>query len=281
MTLGAILISTAGVWVKIADVPASVSAFYRMSIGGTLLLLISVFYKERLWIDFKYFIKLFLVGFLFALDLYFWHKSIHYIGPGLATVLANFQVFIMSVVGFFIFKEVLKLNFVFGLICSSIGLYLMVGLTWFDVSDQYQIGILLGLATAVAYSGFLLTLRSVESQHKRLSTTANLAIMSLSTAFLLIIIILYENSSFQIPNLKSLYALTALGVFPQVIAWFLISRSMPHLPASITGSILLLQPALSMLWDVLFLNRGITNLELAGLTLILFGVYFSTRNQKK
>ena len=38
-------------------------------------------------------------GVFFSLDLWFWHRSIIYIGPGLSTLLANFQVFILMLVG--------------------------------------------------------------------------------------------------------------------------------------------------------------------------------------
>jgi drug/metabolite transporter (DMT)-like permease len=273
---GAFLISTAAVWVRLAEVAPTVSGFYRMSIGGCVLLIIALLKKDKLWVNFLYFSKLFFVGFLFALDLYFWHRSILSIGPGLATVLANFQVFIMAFVGFVFFKEVFRWSFLAGLICSTIGLYLMVGIQWPEFTHEYQLGVQLGLATALAYSSFLLTLRHVESLSQRLSTTANLSIISLSTALILSLVMYWEQQSYAIPNLKTFWALIALGLIPQVIAWFLISKSMPHLPASITGTILLLQPALSMVWDVLFFGRSLVALELGGLVLVLSGVFIAT-----
>jgi drug/metabolite transporter (DMT)-like permease len=280
MLIGAVMISTSAVWVNLADVAPSVSGFYRMFIGGTVLLIWSILVQDKLWLSWKYYSKLFLVAVLFAFDLYFWHRSIIYIGPGLATLLGNFQVFFMAIVGFLFFKEVIRRNFIFGLIITLSGLFLMVGLNWADLSDQYQLGVVFGLSTAIAYTGFLLTMRNVEASENSLSTASNLAVIGLSTAFIMAIVVHFEGNSFAIPNSKTGLALVALGVFPQVIAWVVITRSMPHLPASNVGVLLLLQPALSMLWDVLFFDRGMSSYDIVGFSMVLGGVYLATIKRK-
>jgi drug/metabolite transporter (DMT)-like permease len=276
MLIGAVMISTSAVWVNLADVAPSTSGFYRMFIGGLILLIWSLLVKDRLWLSWKYYSKLFLVAVLFAVDLYFWHRSIIYIGPGLATLLGNFQVFFMAIVGFVFFKEILRWNFILGLIVTFAGLFLMVGLNWADLSNQYQLGVVFGLSTAIAYTGFLLTMRNVEASKNSLSTSSNLAIIGLTTALLMAIVVYFEGNSFSIPNVKTGLSLLALGVFPQVIAWVLITKAMPNLPASIVGILLLLQPALSMLWDVLFFDRPMSQYDIVGFFMVLVGVYLAT-----
>ena len=107
--IGAFLISFSGVWVKIAHTGPTVSAFYRVLIGGLVLLLIVKIKKEPLWNSLSNFLLSILCGFIFALDLFVWHKSILYIGPGLATILANFQVFFLALYGMAILKEKISL----------------------------------------------------------------------------------------------------------------------------------------------------------------------------
>jgi drug/metabolite transporter (DMT)-like permease len=280
LLIGAVLISTSAVWVNLAEVSPSTSGFYRMFIGGLILCFWCLIVGDQLWVSWKYYSKLFMVAVLFAFDLYFWHRSIIYIGPGLATLLGNFQVFFMSLVGFLFFKEVLRWNFILGLLVTFIGLFLMVGLNWAGLTDQYQLGVVFGLSTAIAYTGFLLTMRNVEASKNKLSTSSNLAVVGLSTALLMSIVVYFEGNSFVIPNLKSGLSLLALGVIPQVIAWVLITKSMPHLPASIVGVLLLLQPALSMLWDILLFDRPMSSYDLIGFFMVLAGVYLATVRRK-
>ena len=85
------MISFSGIFVKLADVSPTASGFYRVFFGAIFLLCATIWFK-----DFKKLTRpeLFLIifcGFVFALDLFFWHESIMYIGPGLATLLGNFS----------------------------------------------------------------------------------------------------------------------------------------------------------------------------------------------
>ncbi len=275
--IGAVLISTSAPWVRVADVAPTTAGFYRMLIGGVLLLLICLIQKRELWRGWRSTLGLLLPAFFFAMDLAFWHRSIHSIGPGLATILANLQVFCLAVIGFLFLRERITANFMIGLVAAFGGVFILVGLDWTDVTEDYQQGVIYGALTALAYTGFLLTMRRRQMKLGGLTPLANLAIMSLLCAAMLAIQVAREDSSFVIPDLKSGMALLALGVFCQVIGWLLITRVMPRLPASIVGVVLLLQPALSMVWDVLFFDRPTTQLDLVGLVLVLAGIWLAAR----
>ena len=98
---GAVLISFSAVFVKWAHVSATMAGFYRNLFGGLVLVLVVVLRKERIWRGSAYFGMAVMAGLFFAVDLFVWHQSIHFIGPGLATILANFQVFFLAFLGFF------------------------------------------------------------------------------------------------------------------------------------------------------------------------------------
>lgn len=130
MIAGAALISTTSIFVKLAQVGPTVSAFYRMALGGGMLLigLIALGQWQRLRLsDIGW---LLVPGVAFAVDLMLWHRSILYIGPGLATLLGNFQVFLMALAGFVIYRERLGWAFLAGVALAFVGLYLLVGLDW-------------------------------------------------------------------------------------------------------------------------------------------------------
>ena len=96
---GAIMISFSPVWVRLVDVSPTTSGFYRVFIGGVALSLFLIATGRRL--DLSRRARWILAGsaVFFALDLWFWHRSINYVGPGLSTLLANFQVFFMILAG--------------------------------------------------------------------------------------------------------------------------------------------------------------------------------------
>ena len=96
MLAGAAMISFAPVFVRLTSVPPTSSAFYRTLFGGVMLLAVLHYRGERLWSGAGAFLALFGAGLFFALDLWAWHRSIWFVGPGLATLLANFQVFCLA-----------------------------------------------------------------------------------------------------------------------------------------------------------------------------------------
>ncbi len=276
MLFAAIVISTSSVWVKLADMGATAIGFYRMLIGGVLLVLICLVQSQRLWREPKYIKWLIFGAIFFAADLWFWHRSIQFVGPGLATVLGNVQVFFMTLFGYLFLKETIGLKFFLGLSFAFAGLFLLVGLQWDGFSPAYRLGVFYGLSTAVCYTGFMLCLRHSQSQANALSPMANLGVLSLICAMILAVVVVTEQGSFVIPNLKSGISVLLLGVFCQVVGWVLITKAMPSLPTSIVGLLLLLQPAMSMVWDVVFFARPTDMIDVIGLLLVLAGIYLAT-----
>ncbi|MCB1584270.1 MAG: DMT family transporter [Marinicella sp.] len=281
MLLAALIISTSSVWVKLAELGPTVTGFYRMAIGGLLMLLWCLWQSRKLWYSWTYFKWLLLGAIFFAADLWLWHRSIHYIGPGLATVLGNVQVFFMTLFGYWFLKERISWKFFLGLTLTFCGLFLLVGMQWSTLSSQYQLGVVFGIATALAYTGFMLSLRHVQAQSHALSPMANLGVLSVVCGLILAVVAAFENQSFVIHNMTTLFSVIALGLFCQVVGWVLITRTMPSLPTSVVGLLLLLQPAMSMVWDVLFFQRPTGLIDILGLSFVLLGIYLATLRGKK
>ena len=281
MSAGAALISTTSIFVRLAHVGPTISAFYRMAFGGAMLLagLIALGQWRRVrTADFAWLI---LPGVAFAVDLALWHRSILYIGPGLATLLGNFQVFVMALAGFVLYRERLSPLFLAGVSLAFVGLYLLVGLDWSHVSAQYQLGVTLAITTGVAYAVFMLSTRHAQrGGHVRLAPAQLLCVSSLITALVLGIAALVERESFAIPDAQSWSALLGLAVFGQVTGWVLLTRAMPQLPASLVGLLLLLQPALSFLLDVILFARPTSDLDWLGLALSLVGIFIGSARGK-
>jgi len=276
MALGAMLLSTTSIFVVLAQVAPTVSAFYRMLFGGAMLLGWVALTRRWVRIGWRDLLLALLPAVGFSLDLIFWHRSILWVGPGVATLLTNFQVFLMALVGWWAYRERLGRWFVPGLAVALAGLWLLVGAHWALFDARHRLGVWLGLASGVAYTLYLLSFRRALSGHTALSAAQFLGLMSLLSALLLLAWGAFEGDSFALVTVRSWSALLALGFFGQVVAWLLMVRAMPLLPASLVGLLLLLQPALAFVLDVLLFKRPTGTGDWVGLALALAGILLGT-----
>ena len=65
----------------------------------------------------------------------------------------------------------------------------------------------------------------------------------------------------------------------QGLGWLLISRGIPYVEATRAGLVLLLQPALAFVWDILFFARPIGETDAVGALLALSAIYFGGRRR--
>ncbi|HEX4300484.1 MAG TPA: DMT family transporter [Gammaproteobacteria bacterium] len=280
LVLGAIAISFSAVFVRLVHVSPTVSGFYRMLFGGLILLGIMVFRRERLQLGVRNFLFLALAAACFAADLMLWHRSILYVGPGLATLLANFQVFVLAAVGVLFLKERLTLLQCFSIGLAMLGLGLLVGSGWGHLPPLYHRGVVLGLFTAGAYAGYILTLRNIRTTGKPGSAFATITVVSLITALILATAVGVEGDSFAIPSWSDAGWLLLYGLVPQVLGWVLISTSMAKVGAAQVGLVLLLQPTGSLIWDWLFFGRRFTAIEIVGAVIALAAIYMGSMKSK-
>jgi drug/metabolite transporter (DMT)-like permease len=270
---GAAMIGFSSVWVKLAHVTPAVAGFYRVFFGAVFLTVATAWLREFKWIGWKAVVLACVCGFFFALDLFFWHTAIHLIGPGLATLLGNLDVFFLALIGVMFMGEKLRVRFWVAVSMAVVGLTLIVGLQWDLLEPSYKTGLFLGLVTAIVYTGYLLTLRKLRSDQSGVSAFYVLMLVSWSTAFYLGLKAYLAGESFRIPDGQSWLSLLALGLLSQVVGWILITSALPRVRASLIGLILLLQPSLSFVWDVVFFQRQTSLVNWLGVCLVLVAIY--------
>ncbi len=278
--VGAGIISFSAVWVKLATVTPPVSAFYRVFFGFLFLLAACALRSDLRSVSGRHLGFAVLCGLFFALDLYCWHASIRYVGPGLATMLGNFQVFVLTAFGLLFLGEKIHPRFVLAVPVAVVGLSLIVGVHWEELSPSYRVGIALGLMTAVWYSGFLLILRKLQAEAPGVSFFFNLMLISGASAFFLGTHLAFVGESLAIPDRTSWLALLALGLLSQTIGWTLIANALPGMRTSLAGLVLLFQPALSFVWDVTLFARPTTLVNWIGVGITLFAIYLGIQSSR-
>jgi len=286
MLAGAALIGTNGLMVRFAGTPPTISAFYRMLFAGVLLVLYVRLSARWVALPRAVWAWSLVPAAAFAVDLWLWHRSILLIGPGLATLLANAQVFFMALAGVWFYRERIGPRFLAGIALAFAGLWLLLGGNWATLPDEYRWGVWLGLATGVAYASYNLGLKRVQHEARLAVATYDadagapvaqvLAIASLGCAALLGLFGVAEGASFAIPSLQSLAILLVLAAFGHCLSWILISKAMRHLSVALIGLLLLLQPIVAFLLDVVLLDRATTPREWWGLAFSLAGIFLAS-----
>ncbi len=275
--VGAALISLSPVWVKLVSVSPTTSGFYRVSIGGVALALFLAVSGRRLQLSRRAWWILMLASMLFAVDLWFWHRSIQYVGPGLATLLANFQVFIMMLAGIVLLRQTPRPIHLIAVPLALVGLSMIVGLDWQSLPEDYRLGVIFGLLTAAAYAGYLLTLRASRADSMHALPARELAVISCVAAIILGVSAFAEGESLAIPTYADAMWLVCYGILSHCIGWLFIASSLQQVTTTEVGLALLLQPTLSFIWDIVFFSRPMTAIELLGAAIALTAIYLGSR----
>jgi len=180
----------------------TIDGFYRLLFGGMMLLLIALLRRQHFRYNRQSLLFTTLAGLFFALDLVFWHQSIEYIGPGLATIIVNLQVFALAFVGIVVFRETVSWKFYLAIPIAVIGMYMLIGDDWAAETANYRFGVVLCFIALLNYTIYLFALRKSQSLTVRAPTIANLAVISLFGAAITGVIAIFQGVSFAIPTLQ-------------------------------------------------------------------------------
>ena len=229
---------------------------------------------------------------LLAIDFVGYHSAIDYIGSGIATLIGNSQVVIVTLVSWWMFGERPNRMIIFALPMVMLGLMLISGI-WDDepYGDDPIKGVVGGIVAAIFYSSFLILYRfsnriQAPSVNLQLDATAGAATGLLIAGILPLSRLDIEpiDFSFTWPGHGWIILLAASC---QVIGWIAITYALPRLPAAHTSFAILLQPVLTILWGVIILSEKPSIQQIGGMSLIfaaiiavtIFGTAETTSNE--
>lgn len=279
--LGSVLISLGPFILEYSELDASTNTFYRLVIGAIAFLSFSYFRKEQIPGKAMLWLCLF-SGFLLALDLVTWNKSVLFIGAGLSTVLANLEIIFLVLIGCVFYKEKLPSLFLKMFFLIMVGVCLLIYPFLLEIHLENTLGIILALGASFIYAIYFLSLKMLSNKYPGISSTASLGMVCLLGALVLgIYMLLYQPSSFSIPNGRSLACILCNSVMSQVFGWWLITSGIRHLNLSLSGLLMLIQPALTFLGDCVFLGRNTQWFQLLGCIVLLAAVYVTMLGEKK
>jgi drug/metabolite transporter (DMT)-like permease len=280
--LGAFLISFSPVFVNLVDIDPTVSGFYRMLFGSIALFIIYLIKNNENPLR-KNISKFIVLGAIFfSLDLWFWHRSVIYVGPGLSTLLANFQILILPFLALIFFNQKTQRIQIFSIALGLLGLFLITGQSWEIAGNNYKLGILFGLLTAISYAGYIISMKRIDHNAAVNSDPIfNLLFVSLISAGLLFLFSIIEQVPLEIKSSSELIWMICYGLFSHVLGWFFILNGLQKISAVTVGIILLTQPILSYVWDVIIFKKIILPIEYFGIVSVLLAMIITIKSENQ
>ena len=274
--LGALTIAFSAIFVRLADVSPATAAIFRCAYALPPLALLAWYERRRYGgRDSGQMLLAWIAGAFFAADLVLWHHAIEEVGAGLATVLGNTQVVFVPIAAWLMLGERPGWRVAASVPIVLIGVVLISGVIGGGGEGRDPVlGVIFGLATGVAYAGFLLVQRRANRDRRRPAGPLFDATLSAAVFSLLIGLPLGEVDLVPTWPAHGWLLLLALGV--QVVGWLLISISLPRLPAAITSVVLTIQPVGSVLLGILILAEAPSAFQLVGVLFIIAGLLLTT-----
>lgn len=280
LLFGGVCISWAPILVKVAagqDLGPTAIAFWRLLAGTITLFAFAVIARKPLLMPPRLLALACLGGAIFTADLFLWHRSINLVGAGLATILASTQVFNTAILNWLIFGERPRGRFFVAAAAGLIGVALVAGVgSGIAFTGEHLRGVLLGLATGLAYGSYLVTTRHLGRQEPPLSPITIVAWLSLGGAASSGLICLFEHDAFLPRTATTWLSLVALGAGVQAAGWWAIATALPRVRGATGGLVLLLQPVLATVWGWLLFDERLAPLQLAGALVTLGAIYTGT-----
>jgi drug/metabolite transporter (DMT)-like permease len=217
-------------------------------------------------------------GLILAPDMLSYHSSMIFIGIGIATLIGNSQVIIVTLASWKLFGEKPNPAILLSLPVVIIGLALISGFADPEPYGEDPVkGVVFGTMAAFFYSSFLILFRYsnrelAPSSSVQLDATAGAALGLLVLGLLPLSSMAIEPLELQ-PTWPGHGWLIVLAILCQVAGWLAITHALPRLPAAHTSFAILLQPVLTLVWGYVILHQdGHSQNQVIGIFLVLAAI---------
>ena len=275
---GAVAISFSPVLYVFSGTNPSTGAFFRMLYALPALALLAYLVRSAdtrssrtRWMAFG-------AGLILAPDMLSYHSSMIFIGIGIATLIGNSQVIIVTLASWKLFGEKPNPAILLSLPVVVVGLALISGIADSDPYGEDPVkGVIFGLMAAFFYSSFLILFRY---SNRELAPSSSVQLDATAGAALgLLVLGLLPLSGYAIEplDLQPIWPghgwLIVLALLCQVAGWLAIAHALPRLPAAHVSFAVLLQPVLTLVWGYVILDQdGHSQNQVIGIFLVLAAI---------
>ncbi|WP_455189878.1 DMT family transporter [Foliimonas ilicis] len=276
MLLGGLLIGCSPIFVRLSELDAVSTAFWRL----TLALLPLAFLERREarigskrpsgWREIA---TVSLPGVVLGAELALWHISLHLTSVANSTLLVNLAPVFVVLYSWLVLGKAPKRIFVLALAATILGVVLLQGGS-FSAGASTIRGDAIALSAAVLYAAYVMML---EKARKNFSAPI-IMMWSTSAAAVCILPFAWTTEPALLPaTIAGWSMLFGLSWVSQAGGQSLIAHALAWLPASFSSLTLLLQPAVAGMLAWIVLGEALTLVQCAGGAIILAGIWTARR----
>lgn len=164
LLIAVFFLSTSAIFVKLANAPSGITAFYRLLFTSLCLLPFLIFQKENRQalkkLTKKQWALSLLSGFLLAVHYILWFESLRYTSVASSTVIVTLQPIFSFIGGYFLFKERYKIQAYLGCFVAMIGCAI-IGFGDFQLNIIALFGDILSFLAAGFMAGYFMVGQSI------------------------------------------------------------------------------------------------------------------------
>ncbi|CAG9620896.1 DMT family transporter [Sutcliffiella rhizosphaerae] len=280
LTIGVITVSMSAIFVKLADAPAGVIAFYRM-LFSVLLLLPIFLYKyvgELKGISKRDWLFSALAGVFLAFHFILWFESLNYTSVASSTVLVTLQPLFAFIGTYLFFKERLSFRAIISGIIAIIGSFII---SWgdFQISGMALYGDILALVACALVTAYLLFGQDIR---KRISIITYTFIVYSFSCFTLLGYVVVSGDAFIGFEASDWGWFILLAIFPTLLGHTLFNWAVKYISTNVISMSILFEPIGAALLAYFVLHEVVTWSQYLGGLLVMLSVgYFLMDNRKK
>ncbi len=268
--IGIFSLSFSAMFVRWADAPGPVTAFYRLFFSIFLLL---PFFLARInanpSLRTRSVIFPLLAGVFTACDLGLWTTSLSFTTASNATLLGNTAPLWVALGTWLILKQKLSSAFWRGLTITLLGAALIMG-TDFLLHPRFGVGDAMAIGTGVFYGGYFLF---TERSRTHFDPVGHIWLVGIGASITLFVI----NTSLRYPltgyPAQTWFVFLSTAIVSQLIGYMALAYALGHLPASVVSPTMVLQPIVTTLLAIPLLGEIPTIWQGIGGAIALVGIY--------
>jgi drug/metabolite transporter (DMT)-like permease len=268
--IGILSLSFSAMFVRWADAPGPMTAFYRLFFSIFLLLpLFLPRIRTNKPMQSKLVLFPLLAGVFTACDLALWTTSLSYTTASNATLLGNTSPLWVALGTWLILKQKLSPAFWRGLTIALLGAALIMG-TDFILHPRFGVGDLMAIFTGFFYGGYFLF---TERSRATFDPVSHIWFVGIGASFALFIINLLLGNTFTGYDTNTWLVFFATAIVSQLIGYMSLAYALGHLPASVVSPTMILQPVVTTLLAIPLLGEIPTIWQGIGGAIALAGIY--------
>jgi drug/metabolite transporter (DMT)-like permease len=270
-------LGTTAIFVRLADAPGSVFAFYRMAIAVTVTAIpFGMQVKRQGPLPRAYLGVAMLGGFFLALDLWIWNDAVHITSAANATLFGNTSVIWVALGTMVLFKERLRTAFWLGLLIALTGMVVIIGQD--STHPTIGVGDLMCILAGFFYGLFFL---ATARARERLNYFIAWWMSSIASAVVLLVVSFALSQSLVGYSVLTYACILGAAFLTQLGGYLSVNYAIGRLPVSTVSPTLLAQPVVTALLAVPLLGQPITLSQITGGALVLFGIFVINQASEK